>query len=624
MKKITHRYLFKALWLPAIVSTTLLMVQPAQGARSMQTDLAGSYRFLVTERDSTGGALYTATAGKLAGLRLPLSFVDTPAYWGDYVCHLQGNDCTVLDIYNAQTYALTPQKSAAGDLQTERVNTHNGTNIYDAATWQIAVMLGHASTRLPLPNNQDAYALISNQNLLLREGYNGNASHPAANQNRATTAGNVFIYNRQVISDPQQAFTFRTVARDWLSTDPLFGSPYAAWITAKDLPALNSAYQPGKVTWTDWKPITGENAWAFLIGPLQAAYIHHVIEKKSDFVPYQDLAVQNALAILPTFAAMQSALGAVYYAPAGTVRNQGDELVNPHEVAVENNFSLYAGLKILHATLTAELAHDIKLTGVDRAAINDVLHLINTMINGGKLAPNRSTAGLLYFFKNAAWQNGEFVQGGLANDPAGKSPWIASTATKAVDVNTWGIAVLGAQQIDAWFGFGAAYKNWQQLKAWGGYGLEKTLWGVGYSNVDGNGIDATQHYRQGIMSAEWTAGAINMLRSMLAYYQTIPQSSPHYAETKKYIASITSDEQSMLIGVQNLRADNYLKTNFPDKPSNYNQLNIASPYSFLYASKRYLIPFGWFANPLPSVCSTAWIVMLESRYDPFQYGGMLE
>jgi hypothetical protein len=46
---------------------------------------------------------------------------------------------------------------------------------------------------------------------------------------------------------------------------------------------------------------------------------------------------------------------------------------------------------------------------------------------------------------------------------------------------------------------------------------------------------------------------------------------------------------------------------------------IFEPY--LYASRRYHIPFGWVANPLPSTAATAWMIMLANSYDPFGYGG---
>jgi len=41
----------------------------------------------------------------------------------------------------------------------------------------------------------------------------------------------------------------------------------------------------------------------------------------------------------------------------------------------------------------------------------------------------------------------------------------------------------------------------------------------------------------------------------------------------------------------------------------------------VYASKRYWIPFGWWANRLLSTASTSWTVLLESNYNPFFLGG---
>ncbi len=228
-----------------------------------------------------------------------------------------------------KTYSLTPEKSSAGDMQTERINTHNGINIYDAATWQIAVMLGEVFNEFALPNNQDTYALVSNQNYLLQEGHNGNSSNASGNENRAVTTGKVFVYNQKVITDTKQAYAFRMLPRNWLSSDPFKGTSYSDQIKTGALPTNNPDYQSGKVTWTDWKPITGENGWAFLVGPLQAAYIHFIIGQKSAFVPFRDPAIQNALDILPTFAAMQSTSGGVYYAPAGTMSNQGIQPVDP-------------------------------------------------------------------------------------------------------------------------------------------------------------------------------------------------------------------------------------------------------------------------------------------------------
>mgnify|MGYP007124860063 CR=1 FL=1 len=75
------------------------------------------------------------------------------------------------------------------------------------------------------------------------------------------------------------------------------------------MPPFNTDYRAGTLSWTDWKPITGENAWAFFIGPLQAASLHYQKEGANGFIPLHEPALDNALKVLPTFAQMQSALG---------------------------------------------------------------------------------------------------------------------------------------------------------------------------------------------------------------------------------------------------------------------------------------------------------------------------
>ena len=134
---------------------------------------------------------------------------------------------------------------------------------------------------------------------------------------------------------------------------------------------------------------------------------------------------------------------------------------------------------------------------------------------------------------------------------------------------------------------------------------------MGYSDKDGNGIDAAGNYRQGVMSAEWTAGAINAVRNMMSFYGA---ASP-------YAASLKQDEAAMLKALGALRIDRYASTDFPGKPADYTKLVSLKTKPYLYASRRYHIPFGWYANPLPSTASTAWIVMIADNYDPFGIGG---
>jgi hypothetical protein len=584
-------------------------------AQEQITEQEGIYAFLVSDRAMHGGGLYTVKTGSLAGLELPLSFLDSADYWGAYVCALPGNSCAVTDVYNPENYSLAPQPGHAGDLQTERVDVHNGTDIYDGATWQIAVVLGAVNHHYRTASNRDAFALATAQTRLLSAGIAG------ASGVRAVSTRSTFLYNGHKFTDPQNAYAFRILSPVWLSPDPFVGSRYAALITAGALPRDQPDYQPGRISWSDWKPVTGENAWALLLGPLQAAFLHYIRDERRPYIPVRDLGVQNALHVLPAFAAMQSSVGGVYYAPAGTAPNQGKAALNPHMVSVENNFSLYAGLRVFQQTLRAEAANEKDLSRTDQSAIQTALKTIDVMIDGGEETRGSATKGLLNFFRTSAWIDGEFVVGGLADDPLAAGAWVPKREPKAIDVNTWGIAALGADRLDQWFGFGASYRTWQSVKRWGAYGVGSTLWGVGYSDQDGNGVSPDGSYRQGVMSAEWTAGAITAVRSMIRHYESMAAGSRNAEEARTMLHSLRNDERDMLTGVQTLRVDLYPHTDFPGKPPASVDLSAPTVRPYLYASRRYLIPFGWYANPIPSTCSTAWMVMLADHFDPFGYGG---
>jgi len=592
---------------------------PAPGpAQDQIPDLPATYRFLVSEGAAQGGILYRTGSGSLAGLDLPLSFTDSAEYWGAYVCAQAGNSCAVTDLYNPSDYTLRPPAGTPGTLQIERVNVHNGTNIYDAATWQIAVVLGQVVNHFVSAPNGRAFALADHVNRLLRDGFGAQA--PV----RAVTRGSGFRYGGRAVDDAPRAYAFRMLASPWVSADPLRGSRFGALIRASPLPVDRPEYQPGTITWSDWKPITGENAWALLLGPLQAAYLHYLSGEGLGYVPFADIAVQNALGVLPTFALMQSPLGAVYSAPAlGPGGGGGGEALPAGTVSVENNLSLYAGLKVLQGTLRAELAHDPDLQAGDRRVIRAALRTIRAMIDGGTPVPGTRTPGLLSFFKSSAWRAGEFVQGGVVAGTAAKAVWRAAAAPKAVDVNTWGIAALGAGQIDGWFGLGAAFNIWQNVKRWGGYGVGRTLWGVGYSDRDGNGLTAGGDYQAGVLSAEWTAGAITAVRALTRYYAALAPRSAFSTRVQGYLAVLHQDEAAMLAAIQRLRMDRYPEVGFAGTPPGYGQLlALTATRPYLYASRRYWIPFGWYANPIPSTCATSWVIMVADRFDPFGYGGM--
>ncbi len=586
-----------------------------------QTDaqIQAAIQFL-TDVDTNTGATYVGSCGQLQGLNLPLSYFSTADYWAKYVGTLPNNNLTVVDQYDGNSYTLTPLPNSPGaDLQVERVNVNYGTDIYDGACWQIALSLQGQAQK-----NQTYFNLAENQTTLLTVGYDGNSDQPSANANRATTKGDgTFQYNGASITDAKNAFFFRMVTRSWLSVDPFMGTDYISNVTANNLPPDNPNYAQGKITWLDWKPITGENAWGFLLGPIQTERLK-ASSTGQTYVPFESPAVQNAINVLVAFANMQSPLGGIYYACKGSLGNQGGQPVDPYEVSVENNASALAGLLILQTTLHEQLEFQTNLTAAQKNILNGTLQRLSVMIDGGTTIQGYQTEGLINFFKKYAWdsKNGIFLQGGLANKP-NLPAWVPTYEPKAVDVSTWGASVLGQDLIDTWFGFGSAYKIWENIKQWGGfYGPGNTLWGVGYSDEDGNGPG--KDYNKGIISAEWTAGAINYLRCMITQYKLV-RDPGYQAEIKAMVDAMQKDHDSMFEHLMTLRTDLYPTTDayLEVRPENYTSLIPmgSDKLAFLYSSKRYAIPFGWFANPIPSTTSTSWAVMLHYNFNPFHPKG---
>jgi hypothetical protein len=113
---------------------------------------------------------------------------------------------------------------------------------------------------------------------------------------------------------------------------------------------------------------------------------------------------------------------------------------------------------------------------------------------------------------------------------------------------------------------------------------------------------------------------------MIVHYRAIPQSAAVSAQARAFVSKLRDDESHMIAGMQNLRYGRYIEAGFPGKPADYADL-IAEPATpvksepYLYSSRRYFIPFGWYGNPLPSTAASAWVVLIADRYDPFGYAG---
>jgi hypothetical protein len=572
-------------------------VAASSSATRSQEDIDKIVKFLVSEK------IFTMNKNDN---KVPLSYYlgdhsDIEKYFGKYICE-KANTCAVVDSLYKDPYAilgrgLPPQQGLEEDrlqaqAQIERTNMKYGANIYDAATWQIAIALAAKNGKL---KTSIASTLVNNQ---LEQ-----VTHA---KNRATDKSFLYGYKKP-ITDAKKAFTFRMVARDFHNKDPFYNTEYQNQLHWDYDPNELAKTDPEKhkpdffkyiSTWSDWKPIIGENAWAQLIGPLQAELL-----LKGDKIVPDSKALQNAMNTLDAFAAMQAGIGAFYYAPGGSQGNEGP--IEQGEISLENNFSMLGGLQILHKIL-----QNTEQTKEVQAA----LQKIKIMLHGGMTPNGYTTIGLLSFIYNGAYdeKNGIFYTHGRAKDPASKNDWEPSQsdngADMAVDINTWGTSALGVETIDKWYGEGTALKIWQNVRKKGGYFKNGELRGVGYTLK--NSTDA-------IMSTEWTAGAVNMVQSLVNYYEPLG----------KDVSALENDLKTMENGIEMLRNDNYLAANFDDATPEANYVSLPKDNSagqgYLYASKRWHIPFGWYANTLPSLCSNAWVLMNTYSYNPFQFKGKL-
>jgi len=181
---------------------------------------------------------------------------------------------------------------------------------------------------------------------------------------------------------------------------------------------------------------------------------------------------------------------------------------------------------------------------------------------------------------------GYFIQGG-SYDKNWNFVWNKDpNSTFAVDCQTWVISVLGATTIDGWFGAGTTLKIWQNTKKLGGYSYDSssdTVLGVGFSKNE----------QVQVFSGEWSFGALNMLRIIA---NQLPASKQKLQNEADIIRQAIDDSLT-----------------FYDVALGSDIVN--------YANRRYYIPWGWYANPLPSLASVSWAVYADANYNPFLLGG---
>jgi len=386
-------------------------------------------------------------------------------------------------------------------------------------------------------------------------------------------------------------FFYRMIGPSYIMRDPLMGAYGYEWRSEPVGTNPDKAQYwnfAGIIHWNDWKPITGENVWAAILAPMQVLFTRNCthIEKFKDFdtAPPE---FQLAVSVLYAAEALLSPLGSMYHCPLGTKMFPPDDK-EEENVSNENNFSAWAAFKaLLFVFENYYLGGDKELDDY-KAITKKLLEGLNSWFS--KLLLPALIAG-----ENVISQGGHVTF-------AGEYKYQQGDQAFAVDCQTWGLLVLGQKRFDTWYsGKQTGYGIWQAVKKLAGYYINNQIAGVGYTTPSKNVTSKSL-----IWSGEWTWGAVFMTRRLSVEYQKIGKSA--------WAAELKADSDSMV---------KFMKQEV--KPCDDGVWCggglVQKDGSYLYANRRFFIPWGWYANPIGATSSTGWAVFDDFNFDPFQLGG---
>lgn len=285
-------------------------------------------------------------------------------------------------------------------------------------------------------------------------------------------------------------------------------------------------------------------------------------------------------------------------------------------VSNENNFSGYAGLRMLEFVLSNNTdGADAVLTKA-KSDVDTLIEGLEKWFNGNGLFSEKigpDTIGT-----KVVTQGGHVTFGG-EYDPVP----IMDYSGFAVDCQTWGMSVmvpyLGMDWLQKQLGDPKGpYNMWQQVKYRAGHfvngsdptdrcktGCDSTkdgcgtIAGVGFTQdlnltcvnetKPEDNITCTMHR---VWSGEWSFGAMTACKVLADHYEIAGDSAS--------AADLRKDAASMRLAVMT-----------PRKRVNNEEVgglnNADYDGGVLYANRRFFIPWGWYANAVSSLCSTSWL-----------------
>jgi hypothetical protein len=577
------------------------------------------------------------------------------------------------------------------------------TNIYDAATWEIALALLKVNNGIlydktlefqrAYGSNCSVWADIDFFNTVVRSGV---GTGPILNQNVfKTTPGLNYHCANQTQKPGDNGLCYPQRPNEPFRMRAFYGTVWDGLINPLD----RTQY----IGWTDYFPVLGENAWAFFTGPLQYLYI-----AKNGLGPvpavskigFYDKEVQMALTMLDTVEKMSVNIPvklangttknaiAVLYCPGGVFeKNWFAAYINSGQapgtqagydassISNENNASLFAGLQILYCTLRHM---ETNYSGSTLTLLQSYEQRVYVLLDGiatyfryltlcrNTFTPTGGSPSVFYYLgQGGEYCNGQFYKN---DQPAlDCQTWVAlafMSAPISMNMDSWFSAedstIVGdysyqnaiiqgfvaqkyaTNSIGIWLNsrkmFGTRLSNPTQNSISGRPLSSSTtvnvvtdssaITGVGYTLKDFFGSTSPLKYfaKNGAVvfeggvspntsytatedshnvSGEWTAGAIFMCDLISQKYNN---------------AIATADSVSMFNGLQT-----YVANVLPEYSTKADYQDVGTSTgvsSYAYTSQRLYIPFGWYGNAVPSLCSTSWMVMNAFNYNPMCYAGL--
>ena len=550
----------------------------------------------------------TGPVADAATFLLPRSYDATSGYGfldTDYFSWLLAHNDTYyqFDLTHNDHLADVP-RDHRNDAPIERVIMAWGSSTYDAAVWDVALAAAQANPAFTAEDQTDfTGALGAHARALITATYPGGLRSYRALDTEGSRHWRYGESGRDAAfgTDGEGGHLDARNAFYWQFGTPRWQNPDPHWDPLAPAGAVMS--------WPAWSVVTGEEAWAAFLGPLQAAFT--VNRGRPGWasadgpLPVPAL-IGNACRALHGVELMQNAVTGGLYRKVGAPGEAG--IPDQAATSVENNWSMHTGLGFLEQALL-----DLRATSDEPSRVLDF------DLDQALAATRRIRQGLRTFFLDkarvwhapgapfgdpAAVPYGFFLQGttGLGGAATG------FTGAFPTDVQTWGIAaILGDRELEralaASLGEDFLFGMFQAAVQLGGYytpspsGL--TLAGIGFNGQRPGAPDA-------LLSGEWTWGAINAAILLADFHR-----EPGHEDPAK-VRQLLDAARLMIDGVHRLASHDY----------NPRRLKEGREWvGYLYANRRGWIPWGWYANACPSQAATAWALVVNCGFNPFELGG---